>query len=440
MRLALEPLRRVLVVENPHPSLDERLRAAGMEVVRHDGAAPDEDELIALLRRHDAQVLCKRSRVPVSRRVVEAAPSLFLVQLCSIGTDSVDLQAAADHGVIVCNDPVSNGRSVVELALGQLLALARRLYETDRACRAGTWDKTTAGRYELRGKVLGVLGLGRIGRATARAAEALGMRVRFHDTAEVAREVGIELGFEPVDEVEALFAGSDCVTVHLSSHDAHGRSNAGILTRERLMALGRDRGPASPRLFVNLSRGFLFDPADLLAAVRAGAIRRAAVDVYPSEPRGGEPWTNPYADEPRVAVTPHIGASTLEAQPRIARRVAATVTGFAREGRLRDCVFAPRLTLAPSRPEPVVLAVGHAALPGTKAAVDEAIYQAGASNLESAHLDFDTLGMAYEVVRLDRPLGRAAIEAMAAEASRRTGRPDAIRSVRQVVAAATPRP
>ena len=215
-RTHLGPISRALVVENPHESLDDHLRALGMQVHRKRGAAPDEDELIELLRDTSSQVVFKRSRVPVSRRVVEACPDLLAVQLCCIGDDSVDKQACADHGVFVFNDPVSNGRSVVELVVGHLIALSRRLYETDPRCRSGHWDKNNQERYEVQGKVLGVLGLGNIGRAVARICEQLGMRIRFFDTREVSRELGRELGWDAAASVEDLFRGSDAVTVHLT--------------------------------------------------------------------------------------------------------------------------------------------------------------------------------------------------------------------------------
>jgi D-3-phosphoglycerate dehydrogenase / 2-oxoglutarate reductase len=435
-RIVQGPLNRALVVEDPHPSLDALLQEAGVDVVRLPGGAPETGELIAALQTHRSQVLFKRSRVPVSRALLEACPDLMAVQLCSIGDDSVDKAACADHGVLVFNDPISNGRSVVELAIGHLIALSRRLYETDLDTRAGGWDKSATERFEIRGKVLGVLGLGNIGRATARAAERMGMRIRFYDTREVSREVGRELGWEGCATLEELFAGSDAVTLHLSAQDIHGRSNAGLITRDLLMRLGADRPKDSPRLLLNLSRGFLFDPEDLLAAIRHGAVGRAAVDVYPDEPRGKEPWRNPYVDEPRVAVTPHIGASTQEAQPRIATRVAATFREFALYGSVRDCVFSPRTMLSlveDALGGGALLAVAHATTRGTKRAIDEAIYQAGASNLSSVHKDFEELGLAYDLALIDRPLDEAALRRLVEEAARSTGDATAIRSIHQMV-------
>ena len=405
-----------------------------MTVTRKSGDAPDEDELIELLQQTRAQAIFKRSRVPVTRKVVESCPDLLVVQLCCIGDDSVDKQACADHGVLVFNDPVSNGRSVVELVVAHLIGLSRRLYETDAECRTGVWGKTNRARFEIRGKTLGVLGLGNIGRATARVCEQLGMTIQFYDTREVSREVGRELGWTCAESIEALMRSSDAVTVHVSARDASGKSNAGLLSGGVLKHLGADRPEPCPRIFLNLSRGFLHSDADLREAIECGAIRKAAVDVYPEEPRGkGAAWTNPYGDLRQVAVTPHIGASTQEAQPRIAQRVSRTFGNFSHRGALRDCVFSPRASLRPAEAgDGAVLVVTHSTVRGTKRSIDDAIYRAGVSNLASAHRDFEEYGVAVDVALLDAPLTEAQVEALCEEAAQETGRPDAIRSVRQI--------
>ncbi len=433
-RVLMGPLSRAVVVENPDASLDGLLGEQGIEVTRLDDT-PDEEALIGVLKETKAQVLFKRSRVPVTRDMIEACPHLFAIQLCCIGDDSVDKQACADHGVLVFNDPVSNGRSVVELVIAHLIALSRRLFETDSVCRQGVWEKNNRERYEVRGKVLGVLGLGNIGRQVARAAEALGMRIMFYDSRYAASEVGQEFGWDCANSIDDLLMNSDYVSVHLSASNAQGESNQDILSRSRLMKLGLNRPENSPRIFVNLGRGFLHDPSDLLAAIKAGVIRRAAVDVYPHEPRGGEAWANPYEAEPRVAVTPHIGAATQEAQPRIARRVAWTIGQFSSCGTVRDMVFGPRSRLGlvdHEAKDKVLLAVAHSTARGTKRAVDDAIFKAGASNLSSVHKDFESVGIAYDLSVIDRPLSEQEVRQLVDEAARVSGDTTAIRSVRQL--------
>ncbi len=426
-------LKKALVVESPDVLLDELLAAEGIEVDRRR-EVPDEATLADWLREGGHDVLFKRSRVPVSREVIEAAPSLLAVQLCCIGDDSVDKRACADRGVMVFNDPVSNGRSVVELAIGHLVALSRRLFETYDHTRLGGFDKSQTERFEVQGRVLGVLGLGNIGRQTARAAEAIGMKVVFYDNRDVAREVGTEMGWDDAGSMDALFRRSDAVTVHLSAEDARGRTNWGAITADHFAALAADRPAPSPRLFLNLARGFLYEPSDLLAAIAAGHVRRAAVDVYPEEPRGAGPWTNPYAAEPRVATTPHMGAATVDAQPRIARRVAQTVRQFSRAGAIRDCVYRPRLVLGLGDVDPgsTLLAVCHGTVRGSRKALQDAIFEAGASNLSTVHQDFESAGVAYDLLALDRPLTREQLDRVATHAASVTGDPNTIRSLRQV--------
>ena len=433
-RIFLEPVRTAVVVENPHSSLDTYLAELGIRAVRVDKVGSDA-ELIDILNSHGADLLFKRSRVEVTREVVEAVPSLQAVQLCCIGDDSVDKQACADHGVMVFNDPVSNGRSVVEMAVGHMVTLARRFYETNEAAHQNEWHKNNVGRYEVMGKRIGIVGLGNIGRQVARVSEALGMEVCFYDTRMVAQEVGVEMGWRSMDTLESLFSQSDIVSVHVSARDAWSRTNEGLLDQV-LCKLGSERPAESPRLFLNLARGNVHSAGALREAVLSGQIRRAAVDVYPSEPGPGQKsWENPYADLPFVVCTPHIGAATQEAQPRIARRVSQTIGGFLKYGSVRDCVFAPRqqLSVAGSGNRGrVVLSVVHSVSRGTKKAVDDAIYHAEADNLGSTHRDLP-VGVAYDLSLLDRPLTGEQLEELVDRAQRLAGDETAVRAVRQIV-------
>lgn len=433
-RILNAPITRGLVVESPHPSLDARLAEYGLTVERED-AVPDDAALIAAIQRSGAQVLFKRSRVPVTRAVLDACPTLHAVQLCCIGDDSVDKVAAADHGVLVFNDPVSNGRSVVELAIGHMISLCRRLYETNAQMSAHDWQKNDRQRFEVLGKRLGIVGLGSIGRQVARAASALGLEIWFYDNRFVAQEVGEEMGWRRAADLDELFSQVDIVSVHTSSRDYRGRDNEGLLD-PHLSALGRERPDASPRVFLNLARGNVHSVEAMRAAVATGAIRRGAVDVYPEEPApGAASWTNPYADLRQVVCTPHIGAATQEAQPRIARRVSRTMGEFATLGTLRDCVFSPRLRLTLNNIQPgnAVLAVVHSTTRGTKKAVADAIYEQGASTISSTQFDFPT-GVAYDLSLIDRQLPDAELAKLVIRAKDLADDPNAIRAVRQMVA------
>ena len=261
----------------------------------------------------------------------------------------------------------------------------------------------------------------------------LAEQIGFFDNREVAQEVGVELGWRKAANLSDLFRQSDLVTVHASAFDVFGHDNVGILDPV-LAELGADRGPTSPRVFLNLARGNLHSSAALTDAVKSGRIQHAAVDVFPEEPSpGAAKWLNPYADEPRISCTPHIGAATEEAQPRIARRVAHTVGNLVRWGSLRDCVYGPRvgLSVADEARGKTVLAVVHGTQRGTKKAVDDAIFEAEASNLGSTHRDFD-IGVAYDLAVMDRPMTRAELDRLVSRAAEISNSPNAIRAIRQI--------
>ncbi len=433
-RIHRGPLRRALILENPDPALDEGLAALGFELKRVD-RVPGHSGLLSLLEEYRPHLLFKRSRTEIDADVLDASPELFAVMLCCIGDDSVDKVAAAARGVLVLNDPKSNGRSVAELVIGQLLMGARRIPEAWDECRRSAWAKSAAGRFEVKGRTLGVLGLGHIGKQVARLAEGLGMNILFFDTSEVAQAVGETMDWEVAASFEDLFERSDVVTVHLSAEDDRGRSNRLAIRREHFQILGNGALPDGPRVFINLARGFLFEPGELIEAVEKKSIHHAFVDVFPDEPGSGdESWSNPYEACERIHCTPHIGAATRDAQPRIARKMVRTTQLLSQRGTVEDCVFAPRrrIDVASSAESPYILAVVHADARGTKKAVDDAIYSAGVSNLQSAHRDFARYGVAYDLSVLDRGLSDEEVHNLIEQARALTGREDAIRAVRQI--------
>ena len=426
-------LTRALVVERPDAALDLELSRLGITVERADEAS-DDQALVRLLQRGQHHLLFKRSRLQVTEEVLAASDDLAAVMLCCIGDDSVDKEAAARHGVLVMNDPMSNGRSVAELVIGELIVMSRRIFEAVSEMGGSVWRKNNKARYEVMGKRLGILGLGNIGRQVARLADSLGMEVLFHDSSLVSHEVGVAMGYQPCASVDELFRAADFVTVHVSATDVHGRSNEGLLSLDRLRCFA-EGAPDKPRLFLNLARGVIVAPEDLRRAVEEGAVRYAITDVFPSEPGGAKdkPWVSPYQGEPRVFATPHIGAATMEAQPRIARYMARTTQLFSDFGMIRNCVFRPRSDIDFEVPRAgAMLAVVHTDKRGTKRAVDEAIFEAGASNLRSAHVDYPAYGVAYDLSALDQGLAPHQIAALVAEAQRVTGDPTAIRWVRTI--------
>ncbi len=435
VRILRPHFEKALIVEQPDPSLDRYLAELGIRAERVPPEMTDRrDEVIELLREGQHDLLYKRSGFEVDEEVLEASDNLAAIMLCCIGDDSVDKEACARHGVLVMNDPVSNGRSVVEMVMGEMICLARRIFEANHHSRKSMWTKDSTGRYELKGKTLSVIGLGNIGKQVAQVAEAFGLNIHFYDKREVAREVGEALGWKSCNSLGEAFRTADVVTVHVSAEDPRGNSNAGMLDYEHFAQMAAQRSGPSPRIFINAARGFLYDPDDLKHAVNEGHIERVAVDVYPDEPGSADdPWDNPYATEQGVISTPHIGAATEEAQPRIAQYVANTTRLFNAYGTSRSCVFSPGQPIGVEADQaPTILTVVHSDQRGTKKAVDDAIFEAGLDNLESAHRDFPEYGFAYDVNAIDRPMNRQELKTLVTTATELTGDSHAIRAVRQI--------
>ena len=433
-RFLNDRFQKALILEEPDPSLDDCLREQGIEPERI--AKPDCYDVEHVLQRlEDGQhdLLYKRSKFIVNKEVLRASSNLAAVMLCCIGDDSVDKAACAQEGVLVINDPVSNGRSVVEMVFGEMICLARRIFSANEAGRKHLWTKDSTRRYELKGKTLSIIGLGNIGKQVARVADNFGMDICFYDRSDVAREVGTTLGWTSCASIGAAFRRGDFVTVHVSAEDPQGNPNRGLLTYDHFRQLAADRPDNSPRGFINAARGFLYDPDELKRAITEGHVRAAAIDVYPEEPgSNGDAWDNPYADMDAVITTPHIGAATQEAQPRIASHMATSTRLLNETGTMRDTVYQPGRTIGINAEPPCWGLSGvHSDGRGTKKAIDDTIYDAGASNLQSNHCDFPDYGVAYDINALDQRLSPNALETMIERAVELTGDTHAIRSIRQ---------
>ncbi|MEP7090304.1 MAG: phosphoglycerate dehydrogenase [Nocardioidaceae bacterium] len=319
---------RALLLENLHPLASSILTEAGIEVETRSGAL-SEEELIADLERFD--LLGIRSKTEVTARVLTARPDLVAVGAFCIGTNQIDLEAATRHGIAAFNAPYSNTRSVVELAIANIIAMARRLTERDKALHAGIWDKSADGSHEVRGRTLGIVGYGNIGSQLSVVAEMLGMRVYFYDTDEK-----LALGnAKRCSSLEELLDVAEAVTLHVD-----GRAgNAGIFGREQLARM-RPRS-----LFLNLSRGFVVDYDALRDAIVSGHVAGAAVDVFPVEPRKrGDAFDSPLRGLPNVILTPHVGGSTEEAQEDIGRFVGTKLRDYVLSGSTALSVNLPTLT------------------------------------------------------------------------------------------------
>ncbi|WP_347342365.1 MULTISPECIES: phosphoglycerate dehydrogenase [Brevundimonas] len=381
---------RMLLLENIHPAAVERLEEAGYTVETMKGAL-DEDDLIEAVR--GVHVLGIRSKTTVSRRVLEQADKLMAVAAFCIGTNQIDLDAAADHGVAVFNAPYSNTRSVVELAIGLMIVLMRDVPDKSAAMHLGKWNKSATGSRELRGKTLGIVGYGAIGSQLSVLAENLGMRVLFYDLSE-----RLALGnARRMRALDALLAESDVVTLHVD-----GRAeNKAIFGAAQF---GRMKEGA---LFLNLSRGHVVDVGALAQAMGSGRIAGAAVDVFPEEPRtNADPFESPLQGLRNMILTPHIGGSTEEAQEAIAEFAAERLLGYLNRGDTTFSVNLPNVQLAEVSGAHRLLHI-HRNQPGVLAELNQALAAAGL-NILGQHLKTSER-VGYVITDVDRDYDREAL-------------------------------
>jgi D-3-phosphoglycerate dehydrogenase / 2-oxoglutarate reductase len=353
---------RALLLENVHPNSAEILRKAGFDVETRAGAL-DEAELIEALE--GVQVLGIRSKTQVTEEVIKARPELLAIGAFSIGTNQIDLPAAARYGVAVFNAPYSNTRSVVELALAEVIALTRRVTDYDKALHAGVWNKTADGAHEVRGRTLGIVGYGNIGSQLSVLAESLGMRVVFYDIQE-----RLALGnAQRMNSLEDLLDEADAVTLHVDGR--HG--NRGFFGAAHFAAMR----PGA--VFLNLSRGFVVDMDALKEALVSGHISGAAVDVFPTEPKkSGDPFDSPLRNLPNVILSPHVGGSTEEAQRAIGEFVATKIRDYLANGSTMLSVNLPNLQLGAKSTVGRIMLL-HRNVPGVLAAVNQVFSEHGAN-------------------------------------------------------------
>ncbi|HEX2908685.1 MAG TPA: hydroxyacid dehydrogenase [Phototrophicaceae bacterium] len=296
----------VLVPDSVHPSAVEILEAAGLKV-----SAPGQmkrPETLAAIA--DADALIIRSATKADAELLNAAPKLKAIARAGVGVDNVDLNVATQKGIAVMNTPDGNSVATAELAFSLMLSLARAIPQAHASMQAGKWDRKTFMGTELRGKTLGVVGFGRIGRAVAKRAQAFEMQVIAHDPyipLDIAEDFGVKLV-----SLDELYAQADYITLHT------------IVNNETRHLINKDtlaRMKKGVRI-INAARGALINDADLAEALKSGQVAGAALDVYAEEP---PPADHPLVGLPNVIDTPHLGASTEEAQVAVAVEAAQLI-------------------------------------------------------------------------------------------------------------------
>ncbi|CBF77844.1 D-3-phosphoglycerate dehydrogenase [Aspergillus nidulans FGSC A4] len=327
---------KVLLLENVNQTGRDILSKQGYQVEFLKSSLP-EDELIEKIR--DVHVIGIRSKTKLTERVLKEARNLIVIGCFCIGTNQVDLQYAAEHGIAVFNSPFSNSRSVAELVICEIIALARQLGDRSNEMHNGTWNKVSNKCWEIRGKTLGIIGYGHIGSQLSVLAEAMGMSVIFYDVVNL-----MELGTaRQVSTLDDLLSEADFITCHVPE-------------------LPETKNMLGPRQFelmkdgsylINASRGTVVDIPALIHAMRSGKIAGAALDVYPNEPAGNgdyfnnelNSWGTDLRSLKNLILTPHIGGSTEEAQRAIGVEVAEALVRYVNEGSTLGAVNLPEVTL-----------------------------------------------------------------------------------------------
>jgi D-3-phosphoglycerate dehydrogenase len=385
---------KFLFLEGIHAKAVETLAAHGYTNVKSLPKSLTGDALKAALK--DIHFLGIRSRTELTAAMLEAAPKLIAIGCFCIGTNQVDLIAAAKRGIPVFNAPYSNTRSVAELVIGEIVMLLRGIPHKNAVVHRGGWVKQAEGSVEVRGKTVGIIGYGHIGTQVGILAEPLGMRVLYYDI-----EGKLPLGnARPVTSLKELLAESDVVTLHVPET----KQTRNLIGAAELAAMR----PGAH--LINASRGTVVDIDALAAALARGHIGGAAIDVFPVEPKGNdEEFQSPLRAFDQVILTPHIGGSTIEAQGNIGSEVAEKLTRYSDNGSTFTAVNFPEVTL------PDHAGTGqcrlmhiHRNVPGVLAAINERFSRNGI-NISAQYLRTDE-HIGYCVMDVDTIASKVAID------------------------------
>lgn len=342
----------ILLLDSIDSEAADSLAAEGYRVERVNEKL-SEDELVKRIK--EVSVIGVRTRTKLPARVIQAGKRLMAIGVFSVGTDHVDVAAAASKGIAVFNAPFSNTRSVVELALGEAMVLMRRVFAHSTALHSGAWTKSAVGAHEIRGKKLGIIGYGNIGSQLSVLAESVGLEVLYYDIAEKLSHGKAQR----VTSLHDLLKQSDIISVHFD-----GRAANKNLIGKKEFEMMKDGV-----IFLNLSRGNVVDYNALRDAVVSGKVGGAGIDVFPNEPKANtDPFESVLQGLPNVILTPHIAGSTEEAQRNIARYVSERLTKYIGQGETLGSVSMPDLYLPPIQKGMRVLHV-HKNVPGIVASV-----------------------------------------------------------------------
>ena len=387
---------KFLLLEGVHQSAINALAKAGYtNVVTYPKALPTEDLKQEI---KDAHFVGIRSRTQLSEDVLDAAERLVAIGCFCIGTNQVDLEAAARQGIPVFNAPFSNTRSVAELVMAEVILLLRGVPQRSAAAHRGEWQKSATGSFECRGKTLGIIGYGNIGMQLGVIAESLGMKVVYFDV-----ESKLPLGnAQPKATLKALLEESHVVSLHVPQH----ASTELLIGRQEIAAM------RSGAMLINASRGNVVDLDALAEALNGNHIGGAAIDVFPVEPRSNnDEFQSPLRGIDQCILTPHIGGSTQEAQENIGVEVAEKLTRYSDNGTTTSAVNFPEVALPEHEGKHRLLHV-HQNIPGIMSAINQ-VFSDSAVNVSGQYLQ--TMGdTGYVVIDIESDYSNTLISQLSA--------------------------
>lgn len=383
----------ILLLENVHPNAKKVFEQEGFNVETIVGAL-DEEELIKKIT--DVHMIGIRSKTMLTRRVLEHANKLMAVGAFCIGTNQIDLEACLEKGIAVFNAPYSNTRSVVELAIGEIIMLMRRIPEKDKGMHEGDWDKSANNSFEVRHKTLGIIGYGNIGSQLSILAESMGMQVYFYDVVEK-----LALGnAKKCDTIEELLSTVDVVSLHVD-----GRPDNKEFFTEKHFAMMKQGS-----YFLNLARGPVMEVEGLRKHMESGKIIGAGVDVFPYEPKtNNEQFESPLRGIKNLILTPHIGGSTLEAQEHIGSFVPSKVVNFINAGDTYGSVNFPNLQLPSFQKAHRIIHI-HENTPGILAKINNIMAEFGCNILGQYLKTNESVG--YVILDIDQKYPKDLVEQM----------------------------
>ena len=382
---------KFLLLEGVHQSAIDALAKAGYtNVVAYPKALPSDD-----LKKEikDAHFVGIRSRTQLSAEIFKAADRLVAIGCFCIGTNQVDLEAAAKRGIPVFNAPFSNTRSVAELVMAEVILLLRGVPQRSAAAHRGEWQKSATGAFECRGKTLGIIGYGNIGMQLGVIAESLGMKVIYFDV-----ESKLPLGnAQPKATLDALLKEAHVVSLHVPQH----ASTELLIGRSEIAAM------RSGSILINASRGNVVDLDALAEALNSSHIGGAAIDVFPVEPRSNnDEFVSPLRGLDQCILTPHIGGSTQEAQENIGVEVAEKLTRYSDNGTTTSAVNFPEVALPAHEGKHRLLHV-HQNIPGIMSAINQ-VFSESSVNVSGQYLQ--TMGdTGYVVIDIESDYSKTLI-------------------------------